>query len=210
MNATVYNEDYYEHGVEKGISGYTDFKWMPELTIPLAMAYIDRLNITKEHKVLDFGCAKGFVVKALRLLNRQAWGCDISSYAVNSADNDTREFLRIADGCTSDTFDITFDFIISKDIFEHIPENSIDNLLSDLRNLGNKLLAIIPLGDSKDNFIIPSYHLDKTHVLIKDKDWWLNTFKRVGYNVEYFSYCVDDVKGNWSNFEKGNGVFLLS
>ena len=210
MNGSLYNEDYYEHGVEKGISGYTDFKWMPELTLPLAMAYIDRLGITKEHKVLDFGCAKGFVVKALRMLNRQAWGCDISAYAVNSADNTTRQFLRISDGCTSDTFDINFDFIISKDIFEHIPEEHIDALLADLRNTGHKLLAIIPLGDSDGNFIIPSYHLDKTHVLIKNKDWWMSTFKRVGYTVEYFSHCVDDVKGNWSNFDKGNGVFLLS
>ena len=206
----IYNEDYYEHGVEKGISGYTNFRWMPELTIPLAMAYIDRLGITKEHKVLDFGCAKGFVVKALRLLNRQAWGCDISSYAVNSADNETRKFLRITDSCPANAFDTTFDFIISKDIFEHIPEDMIDNLLVDLRNSGNKLLAVIPLGDSDGKFVIPSYHLDKTHVLIKDKDWWLNTFKRVGYKVEYFSYCVDDIKGNWSNFEKGNGIFLLS
>lgn len=210
MNNTLYTEDYYENGVEKGISGYTDFKWMPELTIPLAMSYIDRLGITKEHKVLDFGCAKGFVVKALRLLNRQAWGCDISAYAVNSADNATRQFLQISDGCTADTFDINFDFIIAKDIFEHIPEAVIDTLLADLRNTGRKLLAVIPLGDSEDNFIIPAYYLDETHVLIKNKEWWMATFKRAGYTTEYFSYCVDDVKGNWSNFDKGNGVFLLS
>ena len=210
MNSVPYTEDYYERGVELGISGYSHYRWIPELTVPLAMTYIDKLGITREHKVLDFGSAKGFTVKALRLLYRQAWGCDISSYAINSADNDTRKFLNIATEGDTVPFDFTFDFIISKDIFEHIPEDSIDTVLSDLRGYGKKLFAIVPLGDENGKFVIPAYELDKTHVLIKDKDWWIKTFEKNGWVIDEFSYCVKGIKDSWSNFKDGNGIFLLS
>lgn len=46
--------------------------------------------------VLDVGCAKGFLVKALRDLGVEAYGVDVSEYAVNSAEASIRRFLRVA------------------------------------------------------------------------------------------------------------------
>lgn len=44
--------------------------------------------------VLDVGCAKGFLVKALRNLGIQAYGIDISEYALSKAEANIRPYLR--------------------------------------------------------------------------------------------------------------------
>lgn len=44
--------------------------------------------------VLDVGCAKGFLVKALRNLGIQAYGIDISEYALSKAEASIRPYLR--------------------------------------------------------------------------------------------------------------------
>ena len=36
MSDTPFTEDYYERGVELGISGYTRYRWLPEATLALA------------------------------------------------------------------------------------------------------------------------------------------------------------------------------
>ena len=81
-----FDENYYENGVITGKSCYVNYRWMPELTIKMAHSIIKYLNLNSNVKVLDYGCAKGFLVRALRLLDIDAYGCDISEYAINNAD----------------------------------------------------------------------------------------------------------------------------
>lgn len=81
----LYDQSYYEHGIESGISLYSNYRWLPELTIPLAARIIEYLQIGVEDSILDFGCAKGYLIKAFRLLHRNAYGFDISSYAIDNA-----------------------------------------------------------------------------------------------------------------------------
>jgi SAM-dependent methyltransferase len=45
--------------------------------------------------VLDVGCAKGFFVETLRERGLEAWGVDISAYAVECAAPETRPYLSV-------------------------------------------------------------------------------------------------------------------
>lgn len=45
--------------------------------------------------VLDVGCAKGFVVRALRRLGVEAWGIDPSAYAIAHAPEEVRPYVRV-------------------------------------------------------------------------------------------------------------------
>lgn len=207
IDGSIYDEDYFEHGIETGKSCYVNYRWMPEMTIQMAMSYIDYLRLGRNDTILDFGCAKGFVVKALRLLYRQAWGCDISPYAVSCVDLETRPYVRLSDG-VSVPFDICFDYVLSKDVLEHIPEEEIFYVLSELRKKSEYLFSIIPLGEN-GKFIVPMYNLDVTHVLAKDKDWWIDKFDEAGWDLVNFSYYVGGIKESWANFKRGNGFFLF-
>lgn len=204
-----FDKDYYENGINKGISLYTNYKWLPDLTIPTAFRIIETLQINESHQVLDFGCAKGYMVKALRLLYRNAYGVDVSDYAINNCDKDTEKFLlKINDSNDINQFNKVFDFTISKDVFEHISYNEIDNTLINIKKYTKCLFAIVPLGDGK-KYYIDSYELDKTHIIREDKDWWINKFKQAGYNDVTFFNKIKGIKENYSNMDNGNGFFIL-
>jgi len=204
-----FNKDYYENGVSSGISLYTNYKWMPDLTIPMAFRIIEILNIKESDSILDFGCAKGYMVKSFRMLYRDAYGVDISDYAINNCDKDIENFLlKINDSDDINKFNKVFDFTISKDVFEHIPYDKIDSTLINIKKYTKCLFAIVPLGDGK-KYYIDSYELDKTHIIREDKDWWFNKFKQSGYNDIIFYNKIKGIKENYSNMGNGNGFFIL-
>jgi SAM-dependent methyltransferase len=202
----TYNEDYFERGIACGISLYDNYRWIPELTIPLAMTLIDHLDIKRTDKVLDIGCAKGYLVKAFRMLYRQAWGIDKSNYAIDKVDPEVIDFcFRCAIGHISYLPD-TFQLAIAKDVFEHL---TIEELLVVLHNIHtDRLFVVVPLGED-GKYRVPAYELDKTHLIREDEVWWMSFFEDNDWKVTNFTYRVPGIKDNWAFYSNGNGFFLL-
>ena len=82
---TEFDREYYEQGPMTGKSLYTNYRWLPELTLPLAHHIAVDCNLDKHQTICDFGCAKGYLVYALRLLGYESYGVDISKYAISKA-----------------------------------------------------------------------------------------------------------------------------
>lgn len=188
----MYDREYFEYGVETGKSNYQNYRWIPELTIPMAMTIIDLLGIKPNESVLDYGCAKGYLVKALRMLHRNAWGTDISDYALSKAEEDTKPYLFKPDEMLNNK--LSFKFCISKDVFEHIQEEKLKDILKTLNV--EVLFAIIPLGEN-GNYIAPANNMDKTHIICQPKNWWINFFNSCGWNNIYTSMEVLGIKDSY-------------
>lgn len=208
-----YNEDYFERGPVTGLSGYMNYSWMPELTLRMAHYMITQLPLEEKATILDYGCAKGFLVKALRILGAEAYGCDISEYAISNVDSSVSRFCNLA----TDTGDISlfsrsYDWMIAKDVFEHIPEPELRILLANAKDRVNRMFVVVPLGvdDTSDKFVVPEYDKDVTHVLARSKQWWLEFFNSQGWQVNKFSYSFSGCKENWTSaWPDGNGFFQL-
>lgn len=198
----LYDEDYYERGIENGVSCYTNYRWLPELTIPMAATMIEYLGIDMGDRILDFGCAKGYLVKAFRLLHREAYGFDISDYARENAHDDIRKYvsndLRMWGG---------MDWVISKDVFEHISYEEIDKWISDLSKISKNAFVIVPLGEN-GRYIVPAYELDATHIIRENLEWWKKKLEENGFHVKSAEYKVPFIKENWNKWEYGNGFFV--
>lgn len=205
-----YGEDYYERGVELGISGYTDYRWIPELTIPMCESIRDTLPLVDSDEILDFGCAKGFVVKGFRSLGLSAYGVDISEYAINNVHGDVRDACRHYENSIDEAFgQKVFDVTISKDVFEHVQYDMIDAVLLDIRKHTRKIFCVIPLGmDGK--YIIPDYEDDVTHVIREPLEWWNNKLTKAGFVLDFSNYSFPGVKDNWSSWKKGNGFIYAT
>jgi 2-polyprenyl-3-methyl-5-hydroxy-6-metoxy-1,4-benzoquinol methylase len=186
----IYEEDYYEHGLETGLSNYQNYRWIPELTIPMAMTIVDFLSITPDETILDYGCAKGYLVKALRWLNRDAYGYDISSYAIRNSDEEIKKYL--SGNCSM--LERYFDYIICKDVLEHIPEDELKRLLMTFK--GKVLFSVIPLGEEGE-YIAPPNGKDKSHIICKNSDWWLNLFKECNWRHVYTSFKIKGIKDSY-------------
>jgi len=200
-----YDQDYYERGLETGKSCYQNYRWIPELTIPMAMAIIDYLDIKPNQKILDYGCAKGFLVKAFRWLRREAWGVDVSEYALSNCDSEVQEYcLSPAD---YDYFgpDLV-DVVIAKDVFEHISLTVLSDIVSERDCL---IFAVIPLGDN-GTYRAPANNMDPTHITCMDEDEWKAFFNHHNLIVEQFTFKVDGIKDSYyDQYPTAHGFFTL-
>ena len=202
--STIFDEKYFEDGVRSRVSAYENYRWMPERSIREASSIINNIPFTT---VLDYGCAKGFMVYALRLLGKEAHGVDVSDYAVKNCHPRVKDYLTVVE--TAEDIKGGWDLIIAKDVLEHIPEKNIDETLSEFYKVSDKCLLVIPLGDN-DSFRIREYEIDKTHVTKKDEEWWINKIKKSGFKLKHFSYSFGNVKEKWtSTYKYGNGFFII-
>ncbi len=205
----MFNEDYYERGPEKGVSCYVNYQWLPHKTIPAVMTYVDYLGIKPGQSILDFGCAKGYYVKALRLLHRDAWGCDISSYAISSSDDETKPFLKVSSLENPVPFDRHFDFIVSKDVLEHMEVSAVDYLLNRFLEINPKrLFVIVPLA-LNNKYIIPEDELDITHKIRFSKNEWVDFFESCGWNLVESKDKLPGIKDHQAKYLGGVGLFNL-
>jgi SAM-dependent methyltransferase len=206
----IYNRDYFERGLETGKSCYQNYRWIPELTIPMAMTIIDFLDLKPGHQILDFGCAKGYLVKALRWLNREAWGIDISNYAIDNCDPEVKDFCYRNNGSVPYMIswrDAPFDWCIAKDVFEHIGIDWLECFL--ISRIATRYFVIVPLGDYGE-FRAPANNLDTTHITCMTENQWSNFFYKLGFQIEDFRYRIDGIKDSYyQKYPTAHGFFTL-
>lgn len=200
-----YDEAYYERGVETGKSCYSNYRWLPELTVPMAMTLIDVVGIRPTHTVLDFGCAKGYCVKALRTLRREAYGIDVSPYAIEHADADVSSYCTMVDDLDGWSVTHRYDHVIAKDVLEHVAYDEIDATLQAFARMTDSALVVVPLGEN-GRYVIPAYEADVTHQIREDAAWWRERLSRCFASVKW-THHVPGLKDNWQKVNpRGNAV----
>lgn len=208
MSAELYDEIYYERGVENKISGYQNYHWRPEYSLPFAAELKRRFVSYPESTVLDYGCAKGYLVKALRLLSVEAYGYDISRYAIENADPYVENLVFSEMRKLPDQFSL----IVSKDVLEHVPRKDMLHVATNLSNwlaYRGTLVVTVPLGEN-NQYRIREYELDKTHEIREDEEWWIQVFRSVGLFCHDFAYDFPGAKDHWLKVHPhGNGTFIL-
>lgn len=197
-----FDRDYYENGQEKGVSLYKDYRWLPELTIPMAERIVAACGINRSDVIMDFGCAKGYLVKALRESGFLAYGVDISEYALSQADDATRPYL--SEIPTQDRYD----WCISKDVLEHIPENELLGTLIALRRICQNIFIAVPLGNN-GAYTIPEMEQDVTHCIRRPLWWWSGRLEEAGFIKVESCFAIRGIKENWTRkYPFGNGFLI--
>lgn len=203
MGAEIYDEDYFLRGKETGKSLYENYRYLPELSVPMCHAISDHLGLLETDVVLDYGCARGYVVKAFReALHIEAYGVDISQWAIDNCDD-------AVDGWVSCTDKIPpgMDWIIAKDVLEHVP-NVADVISEMLESAKQGVFAVVPLAlFDGQKYVVEEYELDITHVHRLSLATWARMFMRPGWEVTG-SYMVPGVKANYQTWEWGNGFLV--
>ncbi len=188
MDSSHYDADYYLNGKATGKSNYENYSWKPDLTLPMADWLKRTLHIKDGDTVLDFGTARGFLVKALRMRGVNAFGCDSSEWAVANCDEGVKGYI------TREIPEGRFDHIIAKDVLEHITETDLVGVLKTLIAATRKsLLMIVPLTHHVDgSFLRDEDNADPSHVIMWPLQEWMAF-------VEAFAKDGDSciVTGSW-------------
>lgn len=174
---TPFTEAYYMDGVRQGLSNYENYRWLPDLTIPAALRLVEQLGISKGDFVMDYGCAKGFLVKAFQFIGVAAYGYDISSYAIVNCHPDVRGYVS-SDFSNFDK--VVFDWIIAKDTLEHIrPHLLVDTVAMFLERARKGILIVVPLcGRTGGAYVSDRDNADSTHIIRWTLCDWLQFLQR--------------------------------
>lgn len=174
---SFYDQDYYENGPATGKSNYKDYRWLPDLTLPMADWLKRLLHIKDGDTLLDVGCAKGFLVKALRMRGVNAHGYDVSAYAISHCDGAVQGYV------SSDPKVLVerWDHVLLKDVAEHIPLTELTALLEKLVVATRKnLLLIVPLTWHPGGpYLRDEDNADPSHVNAQPLEWWMDLLRSV-------------------------------
>ena len=203
FDGSFYDADYFERGRSSGKGWLMNYHWMPRRTFKEAFAFIDYLGLDETSYVLDFGCSKGFLVRALRELEIMSDGCDISEYALSFAPKGCWN-------CSSqeEWNNRKYSHIISKDVFEHLTPDQLSEILKQFLKVTSTIMCVIPMGEN-GVYRIPEYHTEVSHIIIENESWWRNKFKQSGWKVLKECNHVNGLKDNWFYIKDGNHVFVL-
>ena len=119
-----------------------------------AANYINHLAISGK-KVLEIGCAKGFLVKDLRDVRVDAYGIDISQYAIDNCEDGMSPYLSVADGRDLSSYSRNeFDVVISLRFLECLTDAELTQFASDCSRITKKQVYVNSSDRVNQNFYI--------------------------------------------------------
>ncbi len=119
--------------------------------------------------VLDAGCAKGFLVEAFRDRGVEAFGLDISEYAISQCREDIRPYCWVASAV--DPFPRRYDLIVCIEVLEHLPKQDAE-------------IAVVNLCKHADDILFsstPDDFTECTHINVQPFEYWAGLFAKQGF-----------------------------
>ena len=205
----TYGEDYYLRGKQMGLSNYEDYRWLPGQTCKHAAHLMRYLKIREGQTVLDVGCSRGYLVKALRWSGIEAYGYDISRWAIENCDEEVKEWVSNELKAEPKQYD----WITLKDVCEHIEPSELAPLLEKLSAAAKRgLFIVVPLTIFMGgNYIRPEDEADVTHVNRWPLDFWMQYLMHhcPGFTVSV-SYYIKGIKECCADHPGGCGFFTIT
>jgi 2-polyprenyl-3-methyl-5-hydroxy-6-metoxy-1,4-benzoquinol methylase len=179
---TQYSESYY---TQNNYASYLEredrYKRLAE---DLHYDLFRKINFDKElsgKSILDFGCAVGFLVKALTNLGYDTYGYDISKwatdYAVNVVKNKDDRIVTDFNDLRRPNF---YKLMIALDVFEHLEEYELADVLDNV-NCEYMLIRIPVTRVTWGKYILQVSENDPTHHIRWTKDDWDGFFEGHGF-----------------------------
>lgn len=205
----TFDEAYFMDGVKQKKSNFENYHWMPEQTLAYAIYVQRHLGIQGDHTLLDVGCARGFFVKAMRMMGIKAFGHDISKWAIANCDPEVREF--VSNELKAEP--MSYDWITLKDVCEHIPMEELVELIGVLSRAARRgMLVVVPLSAYHNGrYIREEDEQDITHIhrwtLV---DWIMFFMQHTQDFTVNGAYYIKGVKESCKGFPMSAGFFTLT
>lgn len=168
--------------------GYGGFAYHPRFWQPVVPDFQKRYGLKSGSRILDIGCAKGFMLHDFLQLvpGVQVAGIDISQYAIEQALPDVKPYLSVADARALPFEDRSFDLVISINTVHNLDENDLRCALREMMRVA-KLDAFITVDayrSDEEKEAMFAWNLTAKTILSVDE--WKRLFARAGYHGDYY------------------------
>jgi len=153
----------------------------------------ERLFPEKPVRFLDLGCSGGGIVFDFLMRGHKAFGLEGSDFSLRSGRANWSVIPRSLATCdisrpfkiiANDLSEAVFDVITLWEVFEHIPEERLDTLMSNIKSHlaeGGYVFASIALEDDVVDGV--SYH-----PTVKPESWWIEYFASKGLSFSKYDF----------------------
>lgn len=168
--------------------GYGGFSYFSRFWQPVIPTFEKQYNLTSSSKVLDVGCAKGFMVYDFTQLipGIDVQGVDISEYAIETAKDEIKDRVQVANATNLPFADNSFDLVISVNTVHNLDGNELDNSFREIERVskGNSFITVDAYSTDEEKEAMMAWNL--TAKTIKSADEWISYFDQVGYTGDYY------------------------
>ncbi len=141
IDAGFYNREYYmgKKGGHRFPHAESFWGKLFHSLVTLYRAILIKLFLAPK-RCLDIGCGTGQLVKWLRKFGVDAYGVDISQYAIELADKEAKPFLKTGDILKLPYEDNSFDTVVSYDVLERIEQSKIREAIEESIRVSQKTI----------------------------------------------------------------------
>jgi ubiquinone/menaquinone biosynthesis C-methylase UbiE len=177
-----YGQAYFDGPRDVGYGGYRyDGRWKP-----VAKDIITQYGLGPGARILDIGCAKGFLVKDLVAEGIDAFGIDVSEYALLNCEPEIVGRLHLGSAVKLPFPDRSFDVVLAINTLHNLERGDLIRALREMERLAvkGKFLQVDSYRTPEEKDIFESWVLTAyTHGYTHE---WAALFKDAGYRGDFY------------------------
>lgn len=180
---------YFDGPRDYGYGGYRyDGRWQP-----VARDIIAHFGLKPGDRVLDVGCAKGFLVKDLMLLcpDLEVFGLDVSDYAIMHCEPEVIGRVHLGDARKLPFPDNSFQCVLSLNTIHNFVREEAIIALQEIQRIsgGRAFVQVDSYRTPEQKGVFESWVL--TALFHDYPEGWLQLFKEAGYTGDYYWTIMD-------------------
>lgn len=184
-----YGFDYFDGSRDYGYGGYRyDGRW-----VPIAEDIVKHFGLKPGHRVLDVGCAKGFLVKDLMKVcpGLEVFGLDISEYALMHCEPEVVGRLHLGSAERLPFPDGSFAAVLAINTIHNLERPDLKRALQEIERLapGKGFVQVDSYRTPEQKEIFESWVLTA-----KFHDYpagWHDLFQEAGYTGDYYWTIIE-------------------
>lgn len=168
--------------------GYGGFRYNSRFWQPVVPTFQAHYQLSSKSSLLDVGCAKGFMLHDFAELipGMTVKGVDVSSYAIETAMEDMKSHVSVANATSLPFDDKSFDLVISINTVHNLERDECAVALQEIERVSRGKSYITIDAYRNDEEKKRMYEWNLTGRTIMHVDEWKSFFKHVGYTGDYF------------------------
>ncbi|MCR4302389.1 MAG: methyltransferase domain-containing protein [Sulfuricaulis sp.] len=193
--AMRFGKEYFDGIREQGYGGFRyDGRW-----VPIAEDVVRHFDLKPGGRVLDIGCAKGFLVKDLMKVcpGLEVFGIDVSEYAVMNCEPDVIGRIHIGNATHLPFPDNSFQAVLSINTVHNLDRAGCLRALSEMERVapGKGYIQVDAYRTAAEEKAFLDWVL--TAKTYGTPEFWVELIRQSGYNGDYF-WTILEVDPEWT------------